>query len=443
MLDIFKSEFRAYSESYYIKCLLSGLLTVSGKKVDSEYIMTSRDYIEHKIIFIEAPMLDESIVIIKDSPDYIAVHKPASIPCHPQGKYRKCSVTWIIREFFLGGSHDAYLHPINRLDRTTSGVVILAKSAAAYKYLAASINEKTTAKLYLARTLNPIAAPPNTISPPAPPCAPASYISFEKAPPLPKHINRTSLEEILEPLPVVGDEKKENNIVVEAIVVKKGLRVNNHAEGQFLSVEYTDDEACFAESFVYPVHVTTPVNRLLHSGLQISVCKPGEGSNTILVRPRTGRTHQIRAHLALLGSPIEGDVTYMKRVEGEADEKESKVGIARVIFEKLDIISEQYLERDIDGSSFAGLTLLNEKGDVEVWINMDIVGELSNCLHAAQYSFTISKDAQECCEAVEKHVRAAKRQKIIQEPITTCPNTLDEVLCFISPVTPSWAVKVE
>jgi tRNA pseudouridine32 synthase / 23S rRNA pseudouridine746 synthase len=48
------------------------------------------------------------------------------------------------------------------------------------------------------------------------------------------------------------------------------------------------------------------------------VCGSAEGQTWLELRPRTGRTHQIRVHCAALGCPVVGDPLYGKSATGEA-----------------------------------------------------------------------------------------------------------------------------
>ena len=66
---------------------------------------------------------------IQDMSDVLAINKPSSIPVHPTGRYNYNSLLEIMRwkhpEFYEGGGE---LYPVNRIDRLTSGLVLLCKS---------------------------------------------------------------------------------------------------------------------------------------------------------------------------------------------------------------------------------------------------------------------------------------------------------------------------
>lgn len=94
---------------------------------------------------------DTLLDIVFENEDILVINKPSGVPTHPTGNYFYNSVTEIVK-------HDLKIHqiwPCHRLDKVTSGILILAKNKDAAKYYLTVIqNEKETiSKEYVTRVV--------------------------------------------------------------------------------------------------------------------------------------------------------------------------------------------------------------------------------------------------------------------------------------------------
>jgi RluA family pseudouridine synthase len=147
LYDVFSTEFKAYSADYYRDALETGKITISGKKVPIDYIIRNGECIIHKTIRQEPPVLATEIEIIHEDDQMLVVNKPSSMPVHASGAYHRNSLIKILQ---LEQGYST-LKPIHRLDRLTSGVVILAKSQQSAAELTNSLKSDAAQKLYVAR----------------------------------------------------------------------------------------------------------------------------------------------------------------------------------------------------------------------------------------------------------------------------------------------------
>ena len=69
--------------------------------------------------------MENLLEIIREDADLLVINKPAGLVCHPTKGDERSSLVGRLR-LHLGG--DALFHLVNRLDRETSGVVIVAKT---------------------------------------------------------------------------------------------------------------------------------------------------------------------------------------------------------------------------------------------------------------------------------------------------------------------------
>ncbi|MBQ8808648.1 MAG: RluA family pseudouridine synthase, partial [Clostridia bacterium] len=86
--------------------------------------------------------------ILYEDEDVIAVNKPCSMPTHPSGRHKEDTLINALGYYFK--DTDYSIHVITRLDKDTSGVVLIAKNPLAARILTDSIKNREIKKEYLA-----------------------------------------------------------------------------------------------------------------------------------------------------------------------------------------------------------------------------------------------------------------------------------------------------
>ncbi|ANB11516.1 bifunctional DRAP deaminase/tRNA pseudouridine synthase RIB2 [Sugiyamaella lignohabitans] len=166
----------------------------------------------------------------------VVVNKPAGLPTHPSGKYRLNSLTEV-----LVGQLGYTVHPTHRLDRMTSGIVVLGKTAQATSRFRTDLtNSNNVHKEYYAKV-----------------------------------VGRFPLEDTTFDFPL-------------------------------FDIDANRDRASFMKAFANRKPAQTKF-KLVRYDLK-------DDSSLVKCVPVTGRTHQIRKHLALMGHPIANDSLYKRPV---------------------------------------------------------------------------------------------------------------------------------
>ncbi|KAF8190818.1 tRNA-pseudouridine synthase [Pholiota molesta] len=149
ILEVVSTEFRDRSMEYYRYALESGVTTVNGKVAKPDTILNDGDRVENVVHRHEPPVTSTPVKILLHDKEreFIVVDKPGSIPVHASGRYNRNSLIEILVEDF--GFTKCY--PINRLDRLTSGLMIIPLSAACARELTKEFTAGTVRKEYVAR----------------------------------------------------------------------------------------------------------------------------------------------------------------------------------------------------------------------------------------------------------------------------------------------------
>ncbi len=123
-MNFLSERFTYHSRSEWEELIRTGAILVNSCSSAAEQELFRNDVVEYQIPAHVEPAVDLQVEQVYEDSALLVLDKPAHLPCHPAGKYFQNTIWGILKERGF-----EKVHFINRLDRETSGLLVIAKDA--------------------------------------------------------------------------------------------------------------------------------------------------------------------------------------------------------------------------------------------------------------------------------------------------------------------------
>ena len=155
-IDKYLSENTEYSRELITKMITNGFITVNKKSVKPSYKVKENDKIEIDESFIQdtdVVPVEMKLDIVYEDEDVMVINKPSGLVVHPgNGNYNNTLVNGLLyyTKNLSDIGDDARPGIVHRLDKDTSGLMLVAKSNKAHEILSDDFKNKRVHREYIA-----------------------------------------------------------------------------------------------------------------------------------------------------------------------------------------------------------------------------------------------------------------------------------------------------
>lgn len=145
VLTFLATRFSYHTADEWFERIRAGRIQVNGTSAAADYRLGRGDVLDYVVHDIAEPTVNPVFSLIHDDADIMVIDKPPNLPCHPGGRYFNHTL-WAEVKRRYGLNAPAF---VNRLDRETSGLVVVARHERAARYCAGQFARRGVVKRYV------------------------------------------------------------------------------------------------------------------------------------------------------------------------------------------------------------------------------------------------------------------------------------------------------